>query len=119
QCALDRDAALLGLDDDRNRHQRRFVAVEIFHELLDAALIAHRLGLLLGVALVGEYDRDARIEERELATAVFERRKIELDHREGLRRRQERLFGSAPAIGIADDAERRDRIAVGELHEVL
>ena len=85
QRALDADAVALRLDHDRLRHQRRLVAVEIFHERLDAALVAHLLALLDRVALVGEHDGDAGIEERELAQAVLQRGEVELDHREGLR----------------------------------
>ena len=95
QRTLDADAVALGLDDDRLRHQRRLVAVEVFDECLDAALVAHLLALLDRVALVGEHDADARVEERELAQAMLERREIELDHREGLGRRQERHLGAA------------------------
>ena len=63
--------------------------------------------------------RDAGIQERELAQAVLQRREIELDHGEGLGRRQEGHLGAALAVGIADDRERRDRVAVGELHVVF
>ena len=71
------------------------------------------------MALVGEHDGDAGVEERELAQAMLERREIELHHREGLGRGQERHFGAALAVHVADDLERCDRIAVGELHEVF
>src|SRR5208282_2443304 len=49
QRALDAGAFALGLHDDRLRHQRRLVAVEIFDECLDAALVAQLLALLDGV----------------------------------------------------------------------
>ena len=88
------------------------VAVEIFDERLDAALVAHLLALLDRVAHVGEHDGDAGIEERELAQAMLQRGEIELHHREGLGRGQERHLGAALAAGVADDFERRDRVAV-------
>ena len=100
-------------------HQRRLVAVEIFDERLDAALVAHLLALLDRVAHVGQHDVDAGIEERELAQAVLQRREIELRHGEGLLRGQERHLGAALVVGGADDGERRDRLAVAELDEML
>ena len=99
--------------------QRVLVAVEIFHELLDAALVAHLLALLDRVAHVGQHDGDAGIEEGELAQPVLQRGEIELGHGEGLRRRQERHLGAALVAGVAGDRERRDRVAVAELHGVL
>ena len=109
----------LGLDHDRRGHQRLLVAVEIFDECLDAALVAHLLALLDRVAHVGQHDGDAGIEEGELAQPMLQRREVELDIGEGLGARQERHLGAALAVGVADDRERRDRVAVGELHEVL
>src|SRR5207253_5964830 len=56
----------------------------------------------------------------EFAQAVLERLVVELDHAlEGLARGQERDLGAAPALGRAGDRERRDRVAVAELHEML
>ena len=104
---------------DRRRHDRLLVAVEIFHELLDAAVVAHLLALLDGVAHVGQHDVDAGIEEGELAQAMLERREIIFDVREGLGRGEERHLGAALAVGVADLLQRRDRIAMGELDEVL
>ena len=117
--AFDGDAVALGLDDDRLRHQRRLVAVEIFDEGLDAALVAHRLALLDGVAHVGQHDRDAGIEEGEFAQPVLQRREIEFRHGEGLLRRQERHLGAALVARGADDGERSHRLAVGKFHEVF
>ena len=65
------------------------VAVEIFDEGLDAALVAHLLALLDGMARVGEHDGDAGIQEGEFAQPMLERREIEFDHGEGLGRGQE------------------------------
>ena len=119
QRAFDDDAVALGLDDDRLRHQRRLVAVEIFDEGLDAALVAHLLALLDGVAHVGQHDGDAGIEEGEFAQPVLQRGEIELRHGEGLRRRQERHLGAALVARGADDGERGDRLAVAKFHEML
>ena len=118
QRALDRDAVALGIDHNRFRHQRCLVAVEITDERLDAALVAQLFALLDGMALVGEHDQHAGIEEGEFAHPVFERREIELGHREGFRRGQERHLGAALAFGIADDRKRCDRVAVVKLDEV-
>ena len=117
--AFDRDAVALGLDHDRRRNQRVLVAVEIFDELLDAALVAHLLALLDRVAHVGQHDGDAGVEERELAQPVLQRGEIELGHGEGLLRGQERHLGAALVAGVAGDRERSDRIAVAELHGVF
>ena len=59
------------------------------------------------------------IQECELAQPMLERREIELDHREGFGRGQERHLGAALVLGLADDGKRRDRHAMGELHDVL
>ena len=119
QRALHRDAVALGFDDDRLRHQRRLVAIEIFDERLDAAFVAHRFALLDRMAHVGKHDIDAGIEERELAQPVLQRGEVELRHGEGFARRQERHFGAALVVGGADHGERRDRLAVAEFHEML
>ncbi len=114
-----RDTVALGLEHNRSRNDGRLVAVEEFHERLDAALVAHLLALLDRVAVVDERDGDAGIEEGELAQPVLQRGEVELDHGEGFRRGQERHLGAALALGVADGRERTDRVAVVELHEVL
>ena len=82
--------------------QRRFRAVEIAHERLQPAVIFQHELLLLDAALVGQHDRDAGIQERELAQAMLQRREVEFGLGEGLRARQERDFGAALALGVAD-----------------
>ncbi len=119
QRAFDAGAVAFGLDDDRLRDQRGLVAVEIFDERLDAALVAQLLALLDRVAHVGEDDGNAGIEECEFAQPVLQRREVELRHREGLLRRQERHLGAAAVISGADGGERSDRLAVAEFHFVL
>ena len=90
------------------------------HEGFDAALVFHLLALLDRVALVGQHDGDAGIEEGELAQPVLERREIELDHGEGLGATAGSVT-SVPRLPSASpiDLQRRHRDAVAELHEVL
>ena len=117
QGAFHRHTVALRLDHDRGRHQRTFVAVEIFHERLDAALVVHLLALLDRVALVGQHDADAGIEERELTQPMLDGRPVEFDHGEGFGRRQECDLGPA-LLGVADRGQRRHRLTVAELHRV-
>ena len=119
QRRLDPDAVALDPDHDGAGHQRRLVAVEVAHERLDAALVAQLLALLDRVAHVGEHDAHARIEEGELAQPMLQRGEVELDHGEGLARRQERHLGAVPVGRRAGARQRGDRLAVAELHEVL
>ena len=100
-------------------HHRLLVAVEIFDELLDAALVVHLLALLDRVAHVGQHDVDAGIQERELAQAMLQRREIIFDIGEGFGRGEERHLGAALAIGVADHLQRRHRVAMGELDEMF
>ena len=79
----------------------------------------HLLALLDRVAHVGQHDVDAGIQERELAQAMLERGEIIFDVGEGFGRGEERHLGAALALGVADDLERRDRIAMGEFDVVL
>ncbi len=50
---------------------------------------------------------------------MLDRGEVELDHREGLRRGEERHFRSPFAAAFAANFQRRDRDAVGELHEMF
>src|SRR4029078_4205935 len=86
QRAFDRDALTFGLDEDRRRNQRGLVAVEVFDELLDAALVTHLLALLDRMPHVGQQDGDAGVDKSEPAQPVLQRGEIELGHGEGLRR---------------------------------
>jgi hypothetical protein len=119
QRRLDADAVHVGIDHDRGGHHRLLVAVEIFDELLDAAVVTHLLALLDRVAHVGQYDIDAGIQERELAQTMLQRREIVFDIGEGLFGGEECHLGAALAVGIADLLERRHRVAMGEFDEML
>ncbi len=119
QRRLDAEAVHLGIDHDGRGHHRLLVAVEIFDEFLDTAIVAHLLALLDRVTHVGQHDIDAGIQEREFAQAMLERRKVIFDIGEGSGRGQERDLGAALAIGLANHLERRHRIAMGEFDEML
>ena len=119
QRRLDADAVHVGVDHDRGGHHRLLVAVEVFDEFLDAALVHHLLALLDRVAHVGEHDVDAGIEEREFAQAMLQRGEIIFDIGEGFGRGEERHLGAALALGVADDHQRRHRVAMGELDVML
>ena len=107
-------------DHDGRVDQRLLGAVDVAHELGDAALVAHLLRLLVGVALVLENDADARVEERQLAQAVLQRGVVELgDVVERLEARPERDLGAALALRRAHHLERRFGDAVAEADEVL
>ncbi len=71
------------------------------------------------MTIVRQQHLRARIEKREFAQPVLDRRVIEFDHRECVRRRQERHFRSALAFGVADHFQRRHRDAVAKLDEVF
>ena len=119
QGALNRDAVALRLDHQRLGDQRRLVAVEIFDEGLNTAVINHLLALLDRVPHIGQNDQHAGIEEGQFAQAMLERGEIELDHGESFGRRQERHFGAALAVRLADNLQRRHRDAVAEFDEVF
>ena len=68
---LDLDVALLALEEQDLRVDRRLVLVEVLHELDDAALVEERVAA--SVALVLDDDLQPAIEERELAQAVRQR----------------------------------------------
>ena len=119
QRRLDGDAVGLRAHHDRRRHDRLLVAVEIFDELLDAAVVTHLLALLDRVTHVGENDVDAGIEEGEFAQPMLERRIVVFDILESVRGGEEGHLGAALALGLADHLQRRNRVAMGELDEML
>ncbi len=117
--AIDHDAVTFGFDDNWLRYQRRFIAIEIFDERLDAALIAQLLALFDGMAHIRQHDGNAGIEERQFAEPMLQRGEIEFRHGEGFFGRQKRHFGAAFVAGGADDRERRSRFAVAKFHEMF
>ncbi len=69
---------------------------------------------------VGQDDLGARVQECQFAQPMLERRVVELhDVVERLGARQERNFGAALVIGVADDFERRHGNAIAKLDRVL
>ncbi len=61
------------MDSHRPVDERLLGAIEIGDEGFEAAVIEHLFLLDIGMALVGEQDADAGIEEGEFAQAVFKR----------------------------------------------
>ncbi len=121
---LDRDPVALAADGDRPVGQRRLGAVEIAHESDEAAFVKQLLALRLGATQIRQHDAHARIEEGEFAQTVLDRRIVEIDHRESLRRGGEGHLGAALLPPVDDrrragDAEPVDRVAVGEMHQVF
>ena len=121
---FDDDAVSFALDQDRLVDQRRLRAIEIAHERLEAALVKKLLALDLGMARIGKNDAHAGIEEGELAQAMFDRRVIELDHREGFWRGRERHLGAALGLAVrrrrrADDGELVGGVAMGEVNDMF
>ena len=113
------DVALLGLHVDGLLVQHLLALVEQLDELGDAAgvLVDLRLGLALGVglALIGERDLDALVQERELAKTVGEGVEVVLGDREDALVGKEVDLGAA-ALGRAHLAEFRDGVALGVVH---
>src|SRR5262245_56321287 len=71
----------------------------------------------VGVTPVGQDQADARIEEGELAVAMFEPLEIELDNLEGFGAWQEGDAGALLPLGcLADNLKRSFGIAVTEAH---
>ena len=110
------DVVALGLHVDRLLVQHLLALVEQLDELGDAAgvLVGLRLGLALGVglALVGQRDLDALVEEGELAEAVGEGVEVVLGDGEDALVGEEVDLGAA-ALGRAHLAELGDGVALG------
>ena len=87
---------------------RRLVAIQVLDERFDAAREFEDVVPVL--ALVRQLDADAGVQERQLAQALGERVVVEHDVREDRGARLE-TNRRARAIGLADDRERRLRIA--------
>src|SRR5690606_4755676 len=87
---LDVGLLALCLDVDDLRVQRLARAAQELDELDDAALVVVDLGARRALALVGERDLEAAVQERELAQPVREGVEVEAQLREDLRVRLER-----------------------------
>src|SRR6185312_12841301 len=118
---LDADALLVGRSPqaDRRREHRRFCAIEPLNERDQPAVVAHLHDLRRRVALVAELDREAGIEESELAKPPLEQREIEIGLGEGYGARFERDLSAARMIARPDNAERRLGLAVAEADQML
>ncbi len=126
---FDDDPLALAEHGDRGRVELLLGAVEVVHELDEAALVMHRHRLRLDTPRVGQAHDDAGIQEGELADAMLERGEVELDLGEGLGARQESDLGAgllARALAArrqhwrgTDDGERRLGIAVVKADEML
>ena len=108
----------LGPEHHRRLHQRRLGAVEIAHEGLEAALVAHLDLARLGVAVVAQDQADAGIEERQFAQAVLQGIEVEIRHGEGLARRQEGHLRAGAPVALRDRRQRLLGLAVGKAHEM-
>jgi hypothetical protein len=117
-CDFDGDAVLLAADRHRLLHERLLRPVEIGDEGLETAVIHHFFPTDVRMALVGQHDAHAGIQEGEFAQSMLERAELELDVREGLFARREGDLGSGLAAGVARHLERPVRYAVGEAHFV-
>ncbi len=90
---LDVDAVLLAVHVDRLVVDGRLVLIQVLDERVDAALVQELVAL--AVALVVDRDRDAGVEERQLAQALRQRVEAELDGLEDLRVGLEGDLGAA------------------------
>ncbi len=114
-------AVPLARHHDRRIVQRALGAVEIGDEGLDAALVMQVDLDLFGVAAVDQLQIDPRIEEGQLAQAVFQRGEVEFGLGEGGGRGEEGHLGAGARalLGLrrrADHFEGLDGVAMGEAH---
>ena len=112
---VDRHIVARAVDGNRLRHQRDLVAVEIFDEGGDAALIIELDGLHVFMPGITQEQPHARIQERQFAIAMFELVEIKFGDLErrgrGEKGNLRALFGRG-----ADNLQRGDRIAKGKTH---
>ena len=92
---LDVDPVLLALHEDRRLVDDRLVLVQVRDELADAALVVEPVRLAL-FPLVIQRDRDAAVQERELAEPVGQRVEAEFDGLEDVGIRLEPDLRAAP-----------------------
>src|SRR5690606_30263645 len=98
------------------RVDRPLGAIDVLHEAAHAARA--REVLLLALALVDELDRDAVVEEGELAQALGEDLVVVLDVAEDLGIRQEMHLGAA-LVGGPEDLHRGDLDTVADLDHLV
>ena len=98
QCTFHCDAIPLAHDQDGIFQQRRFGAVEIMHEGLDATFVIKFNHMGLNTAPVGQGDAHTRIQEGQFTQAMFQRGKIKISFGKGFRGGQESHFRAALAI---------------------
>ena len=111
QRGLDADAVAFAGDEDRVGNQWRLRPVEPAHELAHAAVIVQLGPERFGRAFVFQHDAHARVQEGQLAQAVFQRLVAVVEVREGLVRRQETHLRAGPPWRLADHAQVLDRLA--------
>ena len=73
----------------------------------------------LAAPVVDQFEINAGIEERLFADASFQRVEIKFGHGKGFRRRQEGHFRSVAAVGVADNFQMLDHVAVGKGNHML
>ena len=113
---LDGHAVFLGVEVDDVLDQRCLAGIDVFHELLEALLAEEYLAF--GVALfveqthVGERQRDAGVEERQVAQTVGEGLVIIDGLREdgGVRMEDN---GRSRVVGFSDSGQLAGRLSVG------
>ena len=99
--------------------QRRFRLVDVVDERGQAAFIMHNRFPRLAAPVVDQFEINAGIEERLFADASFQRVEIKFGHGKGFRRRQEGHFRSVAAVGVADNFQMLDHVAVGKGNHML
>src|SRR5215216_2910104 len=109
-------ARALEVDDLRVQRLARALAVQVLHEVDDAAVVLERRLEALGAALVAEADLEAPGEEGHLAEALLERRAVVVDRLEDLEVGQEGDARAAPIrLGALRERAGRDAALVGLL----
>ena len=103
------DAVAVAVHEDRLLVDDALVLVQVLDERDDAAVVVEAMALA-GFALIVERDRDAGVQERQLAQAAGERVEAEFDELEDLRVGLERDLRAA-AFGRAGDRQVGKRLA--------
>ena len=112
---LDGHSVALGVEVDDIFDQRLFACIDIFHELLEAFIavehILVRIALFVKVAKIGEGQRNAGIEERQVAETIGECVVVvdRLAENGGIRMEDD---CGAGVVGFADHFQLAGRLAV-------